>query len=300
MQFNHSIALSKKSPHNIPWYATILIAFAIFFIIQMIAGFILIPIMLAFNPTATMDDLVTGTLGTLISLLIFPFLLLACIIINKYAYRHPIQAMGFYKTQFMSKYLFGLCLGMLIILIVYVINLLFGAMSTSLNPSIPWFTILWLVLLFMIQGLTEEVIARGFLMNKISYQLGVPAGIIINSTFFSFLHFLNPNTSMLSFINLFLAGIVFSLLFYWSDNIWLTGAAHSFWNITLGVFLGNEVSGQGLPGTIFQSKSNMDLEMINGGKFGLEGGLIVTFVSLIVIALLLKLSLAKYGTKKRA
>ncbi|WP_414049205.1 CPBP family intramembrane glutamic endopeptidase [Macrococcus animalis] len=300
MHFNHSIALSKKSPNNIPWFATILIAFAIFFIVQMLAGFIIIPILLAFNPSATMNDLMAEPLGTLIGLLMFPFLLAACLLINRYAYRHPIQALGFFKEKIISKYFLGLCLGILIIMIVYVINLVFGAMSSTLNASIPWVTITWLVALFMIQGLTEEVIARGFLMNKISYQIGVPAGIIINSAFFSFLHFLNPNTSILSFVNLFLAGIVFSLLFYWSDNIWLTGAAHSFWNITLGVFLGNEVSGQALPGTIFNSKSNMELSLVNGGKFGLEGGVIVTIVSLIVIAILLKLSIDKYGMKKRA
>ena len=204
------------------------------------------------------------------------------------------------KEKVFSKYGFGLLLGMAIIIIVYLINLLFDAMHSTVNPSIPWFTLTWVIGLFMIQGLTEEVIARGFLMNKISYQIGVPAGIIINSAFFSFLHFLNPNTSILSFVNLFLAGIVFSLLFYWSDNIWLTGAAHSFWNITLGVFLGNEVSGQALPATILNTESNMDHSIINGGHFGLEGGLVVTVISILVIALLLKLSLKKYGTQKRA
>lgn len=300
MNFNQSISLSKKSPSNIPWYATLLIAFAIFFIVQIIAGLILVPIILAFNPTATLTELQEEPLSTLISLLIFPFLLVACLIINKFAYRHPVQALGFFKEKVFSTYGFGLILGIAIIIIVYLINLLFGAMHSTVNPSIPWFTLTWVIGLFMIQGLTEEVIARGFLMNKISYQIGVPAGIIINSAFFSFLHFLNPNTSILSFVNLFLAGIVFSLLFYWSDNIWLTGAAHSFWNITLGVFLGNEVSGQALPATILNTESNMDQSIINGGHFGLEGGLVVTVISILVIALLLKLSLKKYGTQKRA
>ncbi|MGK0554992.1 CPBP family intramembrane glutamic endopeptidase [Macrococcus capreoli] len=298
MKFNESIALSTKSPRNIPWYGTVLIAFAIFFIVQMVAGFFIIPILLIFNPTATIDDLLREPLGTLIGLLLFPFLLAACFIVNKFVYRHPVQALGFFKAQFIPKYLFGVLLGTGMILIIYCINVLFGAMHSTLNPDIQWFTISWLIALFMIQGLTEEVLARGFLMNKVSHQLGVPAGIFINAAFFSFLHFLNPNTSVLSFVNLFLAGIVFSLLFYWSDNIWLTGAAHSFWNLALGVLLGNEVSGQPLPGTIFNSTANMESTLVNGGKFGLEGGLVVTVVSLIVIVVLLKLSLNKYAQKR--
>ncbi|MCE4956062.1 CPBP family intramembrane glutamic endopeptidase [Macrococcoides caseolyticum] len=294
MQFNQSISSSTKSPNNIPWYVTIIIAFALFFVGQILASLILVPLFLMVYPTATLDDLTTEPLETIFSLLTFPFVLLLCLLIHRFIYRHPMHALGFFKHHVIQRYLVGMVLGMTMISIIYFINLFAGAMHSTLASNINLGLICLLIFLFMIQGLTEEVVARGFLMNKISHQLGVPFGIIINSIFFSFLHFLNPNVSLLSFINLFLAGVVFSLLFYWSDNIWLTGAAHSFWNITLGVLIGNEVSGQRLSATLLVTESNDTLSLMNGGHFGLEGGLVVTVVSLCIICLLLKLCLNKY------
>ncbi|WP_414044972.1 CPBP family intramembrane glutamic endopeptidase [Macrococcus equi] len=300
MNFNKSIALSTKSPRNIHWSVTIIISIVLFIIMQIVASLVLVPVLLALNPTATLNDLMKEPLNTLFSLLTFPFLLFSFILTNKFLYRHPIQALGFFKERLIPRYLLGMTFGIAIILIIYIINLMTGAMHSTVNHHIQMFTLVWVIALFMIQGLTEEVVARGFLMNKVSHQIGIPAGIIINSAFFSLLHFLNPNTNLLSFINLFLAGVVFSLLFYWSDNIWLTGAAHSFWNITLGVLLGNEVSGTTLPATILNTQSNTDMTLINGGMFGLEGGLVVTVLSIIIICILLNLCLKKYGTKKRA
>lgn len=300
MKLNRSMMLATNTNRNIPWWGTILIAFGIFFIGQIVASMILVPLFLAVFPNMILQDFNKEPYLTLFSLLIFPFLLIFCLLINKFIYQQSIQSMGFYSNKLISKYLFGIIAGMLIILMVYVINLLFGAMNSTLNPNIQWLTISWLIALFMIQGFTEEVIARGFLMNKLAKQIGIPLAIFINSLFFSVLHFLNPNVSFFSLVNIFLAGIVFSLLFYWSDNIWFTGAVHSFWNLTLGVFIGNEVSGQRLPGTIFNSVSNKDLTLINGGSFGLEGGIVVTVISIILIGLLLKLSLNKYDQQKRA
>lgn len=300
MKLNQSMMLATNTNRNIPWWGTILIAFGIFFIGQIVASMILVPVFLAVFPNMILQDFNKEPYLTLFSLLIFPFLLVFCLLINKFIYQQPIQSMGFYSNKLISKYLFGIITGMLIILIIYVINLLFGAMNSTLNPNIQWLTISWLIALFMIQGFTEEVIARGFLMNKLAKQIGIPLAIFINSLFFSILHFLNPNVSFFSLVNIFLAGIVFSLLFYWSDNIWFTGAVHSFWNLTLGVFIGNEVSGQRLPGTIFNSVSNKDLTLINGGSFGLEGGIVVTVISIILIGLLLKLSLNKYDHQKGA
>lgn len=300
MKLNRSMMSATNTNRNIPWWGTILIAFGIFFIGQIVASMILVPVFLAVFPNMILQDFNKEPYLTLFSLLIFPFLLVFCLLINKFIYQQPIQSMGFYSNKLISKYLFGMIAGMLIILMIYVINLLFGAMNSTLNPNIQWLTISWLIALFMIQGFTEEVIARGFLMNKLAKQIGIPLAIFINSLFFSILHFLNPNVSFFSLVNIFLAGIVFSLLFYWSDNIWFTGAVHSFWNLTLGVFIGNEVSGQRLPGTIFNSVSNKDLTLINGGSFGLEGGIVVTVISIILIGLLLKLSLNKYDHQKGA
>lgn len=95
------------------------------------------------------------------------------------------------------------------------------------------------------------------------------------------MHLGNDSVTFLSIINIFIFGILFSMLFYWSDNLWLTGAAHSIWNFTMGPVLGIEVSGLVLEDTIFKTVSIPGKTLINGGPFGLEGGIVTTIVGVI-------------------
>lgn len=135
---------------------------------------------------------------------------------------------------------------------------------------------------------------RGFIMNVISSKKGVVIGVLLNSFLFALMHMGNDNVTFLSIFNIFIFGLLFSLLFYWSDNLWLTGAAHSLWNFTMGPVLGIEVSGMVLEGTIFKTISYPDKTLINGGGFGLEGGIITTVVGLSGCLLLLWLSRKKW------
>jgi membrane protease YdiL (CAAX protease family) len=73
-------------------------------------------------------------------------------------------------------------------------------------------------------------------------------------------------------------------------NIWGAGAIHSMWNFTQGNIFGIQVSGIDKLPSIFAFDASQSGELINGGAFGLEGGLAVTIVLAlaIIIALLLK------------
>lgn len=300
MNLNQSMELSTNHRKDPRWWTTLLWMIAIFFIGPLVATLLIIPIILMVNTSITLDELIEDSrINTFISLFGFSVSLLLTLVINKYFYKHPTGALGFFKERAVSKYVTGVVLGSGAILAVYLINLLFGALSTTVSAHIEWLTVLLLLIGFGIQGLTEEVVCRGFIMNKISKQLGVIAGILINSLFFAALHLMNPNMSILTFINLLLAGIIFSLLFYWTDNIWMTGAAHSFWNIMLGVVLGIEVSGEGLPSSLFTTVFHKNMTWMNGGFFGLEGGLANTGVSIILIAVLWNLTAKKYGKKEK-
>ncbi|KAA1036938.1 CPBP family intramembrane glutamic endopeptidase [Macrococcus equipercicus] len=295
MKLNHSMQLSTNHEKDPRWWTTILWTIAAFLIGPLIATLIAIPVILMVDQSITLDELMNSNkANTYLSLLGFPATLLLIFIINKFFYRHPVGALGFFGRQLPGKYVIGALLGAGAILLEYDINLLAGALSTTVPAQIEWLTVIGLTLGFMVQGLTEEVICRGFIMNKISRQLGVMAGILINSLLFAALHLMNSNMSILTFINLLLAGIVFSLLFYWTDNIWLTGAAHSFWNIMLGVVLGIEVSGEGLPASVVTTVLHKDMTLLNGGFFGLEGGIVDTALSIVLIIVLWRLAKRKY------
>ena len=63
-----------------------------------------------------------------------------------------------------------------------------------------------------------------------------------------------------------------------TGNIWMCSAVHSIWNFVQGNLYGIRVSGFDLMDTVLVSDTVPGKELINGGSFGLEGGLGVTAV----------------------
>ena len=130
-------------------------------------------------------------------------------------------------------------------------------------------------------------------MNFLAAKYSPLVGIISNALIFSLLHLANNSFGLLAAINIFIVGILFSLLFYVSDDIMLSSAAHSFWNFAQGNIFGISVSGMAnSKNTIFISKL-LGNPSLTGGAFGIEGGLATTIVLTIVTIYLIKKSKEK-------
>ncbi|NIT59489.1 MAG: CPBP family intramembrane metalloprotease [Aliifodinibius sp.] len=135
--------------------------------------------------------------------------------------------------------LFGICLGSLIqiiglTLIRPLLDRYFGI--TSIDPrdfslltvSVPLFV---LVLLgqWLLAGLGEEAVFRGYLLNRITDlvgggTLGLLTSIVVSSTLFSFFHGL---IGMPFFVLTFIIGVIYSLVYILTGrNLWFTIIAH--------------------------------------------------------------------------
>ena len=126
-------------------------------------------------------------------------------------------------------------------------------------------------------------------MVSIARRSSLPVAIIANSLFFAALHLLNSGITVLAFINLTLFGIFASVMFIRRGSIWMVGAVHSIWNFVQGNVFGIKVSGMDIDCMLFESEIT-DMAIINGGSFGLEGGLAV---SVVLIAGIVLMSLPK-------
>ncbi|MBP2623186.1 CPBP family intramembrane glutamic endopeptidase [Streptococcus oricebi] len=195
--------------------------------------------------------------------------------------KRSIRALGFKKENCLGQYGLGLILGLGMACCVIGTASLFSGFSFASQDSVDWLWILVAALGFFIQGLTEEVLTRGYLFNELASHLSRVWATLISALAFMGLHAANPGMTLMPVINLFVFGLVFALLFWLTDNIWLVGAAHSIWNFTLGPLLGIEVSGQVFPKTIFISQARADLPLINGGSFGVEASIFTTFFGLL-------------------
>lgn len=201
--------------------------------------------------------------------------------------KRKLDTFGFHKEGILKQYGKGTLYAIIIMVVIYVINYMMGTIESQINPKWDIVSIILLLVGFMIQGMSEEVFLRGYLMNGLASKWGVPIAIIGNSVLFSLLHAGNPGITVLSYVNLVLAGIFFSLVFYITDNMWLTGALHSFWNFVMGAIFGVQVSGLDLPGVLMTTTSKESGKLWNGGSFGFEGGLVVTIILFIVCAFLI-------------
>lgn len=135
---------------------------------------------------------------------------------------------------------------------------------------------LWLIVIFggvFMQSAAEEMLCRGFLYQRLLRRYKNPAAAIVgNSLLFGALHLLNQGVTVLSFYNICIIGVFFSLMVYEFDSIWCAMAAHAAWNFTQNIVFGLPNSGILTPYSVFVNdhEASRDSFAYNVG-FGIEG-----------------------------
>lgn len=216
-------------------------------------------------------------------------LIVVCILYCKLVEKRKAHTMGFRKKGFLGQYAKGMLIGAIAFSLAYGLCVLTGSISFGglTEGGVPVLYIIGFFIGFLIQGMAEEVLCRGYLMVSLTRRHSVVGAVIISSLFFAMLHDMNSGMTALSVVNLFLFGVVMSLMMIRYENIWIVGATHSIWNFMQGNVFGVLVSGQDMKQSIFASSSVEGAAFINGGAFGLEGGLSVTLILAAGIAFLI-------------
>lgn len=211
--------------------------------------------------------------------------LLFCRLIQK---RGP-ETLGFTRKGAGRQYLVGLGAGFAMFSAAVLLCVVTGALRIEgLSGTFgPGMFALFLVG-YMVQGMGEEVLCRGYLMVSVGRRYSMWVAVLSNALIFAALHLANAGISVLAFINLVLFGVFASLYFIKSGSIWGIGAFHSVWNLVQGSVWGLRVSGLATESSVFRSTMAEGKGIINGGDFGPEGGLAVTVVFLVGIGLLLR------------
>lgn len=207
----------------------------------------------------------------------------------RFIQKRRMDAIGFTRQRAGKDYLIGFGMGFVLFSAAVLLCVLTGAIKV--NGFSGTFSIGVFVLFtvgFMLQGMSEEVICRGYLMVSIGRRYSMWVAILSNALIFAALHLLNNGISVLAFINLVLYGIFASLYFIERGSIWGIAAFHSVWNLVQGNFWGLRVSGIVTECSVFRSTLTDNRDIINGGAFGPEGGLAVTIVLAVGIVFLLK------------
>lgn len=223
-------------------------------------------------------------LALLSDIMLIAVVLLFCRLLQR---RGP-ASLGFTRGGALREYITGAGIGFAVFSAAVLLCVVTGALRLEgLSPTLRGGTLLLLLLGYLIQGMAEEVLCRGYFMVSFARRWPMWAAVAANAVLFAALHLGNSGISALAFVNLTLYGVFASLYFIRRGNIWGVGAFHSLWNFVQGNFYGILVSGNATQCTVLQSAAVPGRELINGGAFGLEGGLAVTVVLAAGCALLL-------------
>ena len=149
-----------------------------------------------------------------------------------------------------------------------------------------------LMLGYIIQGSSEELLFRGWLMQLIASRHGIWIAVIGNSVLFALAHAGNiepSNELYVGLANIVLFGLFISLYAVREGSLWGVCGWHAAWNWLLGLGFGLEVSGQvtettplitdltGAPGAAW---------WLTGSTFGPEASLVTTGVLLLGVIVL--------------
>lgn len=200
--------------------------------------------------------------------------------------KRPIRDIGLKNIKKSFKELIvGLLFGALSMSIVFFILILTESAKVTTSFSNPNFSmsLITSLILFIFVGINEEMFTRGYCMRVLEQTNKKWIPLIVSSAIFSIMHGVNPGVTILSFVNIFLVGILLGYTFIKTNNLWLPIGYHITWNYFQGNIFGFSVSGTEAEG-LYTTK-NIGNTIVNGGDFGPEGGIIVTIIILISILL---------------
>ncbi len=210
------------------------------------------------------------------------------IIFCRFIEKRKISSMGFRKNGAVKEYLVGMVIGIVILSAAVGICLLTGALTfDGLMPNISFGAIALFFVAYLVQGMSEEVLMRGYFMVSLSRRSPIALAVVISSVAFSLAHISNSNVTVLALINIFLFGVFAGVYILKRGNIWGACAIHSLWNFVQGHIYGIQVSGTTSDQSVLAMSAVNGKELISGGLFGLEGGLAVTIVLVVCTVVML-------------
>ncbi len=203
--------------------------------------------------------------------------------------RRPISDLGLQFSSHWRRDLgYGLFLGAFLMLLIFLVELALGWVTVEeiflTNRSVPFgLAIFWPLTLFLAVGIYEELLSRGYHFKNLAEGLSFsPMGRrraillawLISSAVFGLLHAGNPNATVISTVNLFLAGLFLGLPFLLTDQLAMPIGIHITWNFFQGNVFGFPVSGTSASETTFIAVQQGGPNLWTGGAFGPEAGLL--------------------------
>ena len=159
-----------------------------------------------------------------------------------------------------------------------------GNIKLSFYGFEPVILLMCIVAIFIQSG-AEELMDRYYLYEKLRRRYASPlVAILVNSLVFMLLHIPNPGFTAKAGSQIFLIGVIFSLLVYYYDSLWAAIWFHTTWNFTQNIIFGLPNSGIVSEYSIFKLEAvTAQSGLFYDVKFGVEGSIGSSLVLLVIL-----------------
>ena len=186
-----------------------------------------------------------------------------------------------FRARFKKDGVVGMALGFAACSAIFLLLLAAGnVVVEGVNSPFSLSLFAW-VLVFVAVGIAEEVMNRGFIMSVLRRTNSRFLVIVVPSLIFGLIHLTNPNVTLLSVVNIVLLGIALSHVLQVGQCMDVHRVPYRLEPVPVGRVrhagerLGcSRVPGERLPGW----------KLLNGGGFGIEGGVLTTVAAVSVMA----------------
>ncbi len=199
----------------------------------------------------------------------------------------PLSALGLaLGSEAGTECLRGVLIGGGFIGLLVLVQTLLGWLSTT--PDVggvgDWLVYLGqLAVVFFVAAAAEELVFRGYPFQVLVEWLGPVLAVALSSAAFAGVHVFNPQVGALALLNIALAGVVLGGVYLRTRSLWTAIGLHWAWNWVMAAVFDLPVSGIAefdVPG--YDAVQNGP-DLLTGGAFGPEGGLLATLLVLPLI-----------------
>lgn len=225
-------------------------------------------------------------ISTILSLL---FMWVSYLVASRWLDRRPIRDYGFHlNNRWWADFGFGLFLGAVLMAFIYAVEIAAGWVTVTgiMQSALPgigfWGALIASLIAYICVGIYEEMLSRGYQLRNLAEGLNFKSispraafliAYLLSSSIFGILHAGNPNATLISTVNLIVAGLFLGLGYVLTGELAMPIGLHITWNFFQGNVFGFPVSG-GSSSVSFIAIQQGGPDLWTGGAFGPEAGLI--------------------------
>jgi uncharacterized protein len=198
----------------------------------------------------------------------------------KFVIKKNFPEIGFVDNNWLKNLIFGMICGVIAISCGFLICLLFGFVKIEAIIFSPPDVSNYLII-FALVAISEELMTRGLMLSTLMDGMNDYLALLIVAIIFGALHLFNDNVTLLSFINICIAGLFLGISYIHNRSLWFPIGLHFTWNFFQGPVYGFEVSGHKNVSIIEQTIHGNDT--FTGGEFGFEGSIIAIPIMIVAI-----------------